>query len=142
MESISKPQAGKPSTSLRPLRLLIVEDSPADAELTVATLKRAGYSLSFDVVDTPEEFQARLSQTDYDIILSDHNLITWTGIEALEILRESGKDIPLVVLTATLGDEAAVDYVKRGAADYILKHRLDRLPVAVGRALQEKAHRK
>jgi PAS domain S-box-containing protein len=121
--------------------LLIIEDSPPDAELTVATLKRAGYSLSFDVVDTPEAFQARLTQTDYDIILSDHNLISWTGIDALELLQKSGKDIPLVVLTATLGDEAAVDYVKRGAADYILKHRLDRLPVAVGRALQEKAHR-
>ncbi|MBI3483610.1 MAG: PAS domain-containing protein, partial [Acidobacteria bacterium] len=105
------------------------------------TLKRAGYSLSFDVVDSPENFQARLSQTDYDVILSDHNLVTWTGMEALELLQKSGKDIPLLVLTATLGDEAAVDYVKRGATDYILKHRLDRLPVAVGRALKEKAHR-
>jgi len=141
MGCASKPPAGKPSASLRPLRLLIVEDSPPDAELTVATLKRAGYSLSFDVVDTPEAFQTRLAQTDYDIILSDHNLISWTGIDALEMLQKSGKDIPLVVLTATLGDEAAVDYVKRGAADYILKHRLDRLPVSVGRALQEKAHR-
>ncbi|MBI1738984.1 MAG: response regulator, partial [Acidobacteria bacterium] len=77
------------------------------------TLKRAGYSLSFDVVDSPENFQARLSQTDYDVILSDHNLVTWTGMEALELLQKSGKDIPLLVLTATLGDEAAVDYVKR-----------------------------
>jgi len=141
MALTTKSPVSKPSTSSRPLRLLIAEDSAADAELTVATLKRAGYSLSFDVVDTPQAFQARLTQTDYDIILSDHNLITWTGIDALELLQKSGKDIPLVVLTATLGDEAAVDYVKRGAADYILKHRLDRLPVAVGRALQEKAHR-
>ncbi|MCL4522571.1 MAG: response regulator [Acidobacteria bacterium] len=123
------------------MRLLIVEDSKADAELTVATLKRAGYAVSFDVVDSLSDFQNRLAQADYDIILSDHNLITWTGAEALEMLQKTGKDIPLLVLTATLGDEAAVDYVKRGAADYILKHRLDRLPVAVGRALQEKAHR-
>ena len=137
----SKPPVSKPSASSRPLRLLIVEDTPADAELAVATLKRSGYALSFDVVDSREEFQKRLQQTDYDLILSDHNLVTWTGTDALEILQKSGKDIPLVVLTATLGDEAAVDYVKRGAADYILKHRLDRLPVAVGRVLQERAHR-
>lgn len=123
------------------VRLLIVEDTAADAELLLATLKRAGYRLLSHVVSTPEHFREKLQQADFDIIVSDHNLVTWTGMDALKILRESGKEIPFVITTGTLGDEAAVDYIKRGAADYVLKHRLDRLPVAVGHALREKAHR-
>ena len=125
----------------RPLRLLLVEDNDADAELNVAMLKRAGYSLSYDLADSPSVFEQRLAQTHYDLILSDHNLGNWTGVDALDLLRKSGQDIPFVIVTATLGDEAAVDYVKSGATDYVLKHRLQRLPVAVGRALREKAHR-
>jgi PAS domain S-box-containing protein len=136
---LSSGAAGAPPA---PLRLLIVEDSPPDAELSVAALRRAGYALSVDVVDTPERFKAQLDQAEYDLILSDHNLVTWTGMDALEILHKSGKDIPLVVMTATLGDEAAVEYLRRGAADYILKHRLDRFPLVVDRVLLEQSHRR
>ncbi|MBI4480782.1 MAG: PAS domain S-box protein [Acidobacteria bacterium] len=128
-------------TSIRsrlPLRLLIVEDSLADAELAVAILKRAGYLFTHDIVDSQGRFQECLRETEYDVILSDHNLLNWTGLDALNILRQSRKDIPFIVVTAILGDEAAVDYIKRGANDYVLKHRLERLPVAVGRALREK----
>ncbi len=123
------------------VRLLIVEDTAADAELMLAILKRAGYRLSFDVVSSPELFREKLQQADYDLVLSNHNLKTWTGMDALKILRELGIDIPLIVATGSLGDEAAVDYLKHGAADYVLKHRLERLPVAVGHALRERAHR-
>ena len=125
----------------RPLRLLVAEDNMADAELNVAILKRAGYSLSYDIAESAPVFAQRLAQDRYDLILSDHNLQDWTGMDALDMLRQSGKDVPFIVVTATLGDEAAVDYVKSGAADYVLKNRMDRLPVAVGRALREKAHR-
>ena len=125
----------------RALRLLIAEDSPADAELNVAMLKRAGYSLSYDLADSPSVFEQRLAQNQYNLILSDHNMGNWIGTDALDILRQSGKDVPFIVVTATLGDEAAVEYVKSGATDYVLKHRLQRLPIAVGRALREKAHR-
>ncbi len=128
-------------SSRGPVRLLVLEDVAADAELMLAILKRAGFQLAYDVIDSPELFQQRIQQGDYDLVISDHNLTTWTGMDALEILRESGKDIPFVVTTGTLGDEAAVDYIKRGAADYVLKNRLERLPVAVGHALREKAHR-
>ncbi|HEY2930935.1 MAG TPA: PAS domain-containing protein, partial [Acidobacteriota bacterium] len=140
---MSKPmeKTDGPLSSRGPVRILIVEDTAADAELILATLKRAGYRMSFDVVDSPERFQQKLQQADYDLVLSDHNLTTWTGMDALEMLRQSGKDIPFVVSTGTLGDEAAVEYIKRGAADYVLKHRLDRLPIAVGHALRDKAHR-
>ncbi len=131
----------EPAGSARPLRLLIVDDSPPDVELVVAALKRADYPVTFDAVDSPALFEQRLAQADYDFILADHNLATWTGLDALEILRRSGKEIPFVVITASLGDEAAVDYIKRGAADYVLKEHLERLPVAVDLALRDKAHR-
>ena len=135
------PSSASASPVRRPLRLLVAEDNIADAELNVAILKRAGYSLSYDIGDSAPVFAQRLAQNRYDLILSDHNMGDWTGMDALDLLRQSGKDVPFVVVTATLGDEAAVDYVKSGAADYVLKNRLDRLPVAVGRALREKAHR-
>jgi len=138
---MSEAKAGNPFPSGRALRVLIVEDDAADAELAVSVLKRAGYPLAFDVVDSATDFEERLAHSDYDAILCDHNLGTWTGMEALEILKKSGKDIPFLVLTAVLGDEAAVEYVKRGATDYLLKDRLERLPVALSGALRDKANR-
>lgn len=125
----------------RSLRVLVVEDEPRDAELMVAILKQAGYSLSSDVVDSPALFQSRLEQADYDMILADYNLRAWTALDVLEILQKSARDIPLVVVTGTVGDEAAVECIKQGASDYVLKHRIHRLPVVVDRVLREKAHR-
>jgi two-component system cell cycle sensor histidine kinase/response regulator CckA len=124
-----------------PVRLLIAEDSPPDAELMAAILVKAGYRLTFDIADMPGEFRRRLRERDYDAILADYNLGSWTAIDALEILSEVGKDIPLIVVTGSLGDEAAVDCIKRGAADYVLKTRLDPLPRALDRALREQAQR-
>src|SRR5579863_10511914 len=143
MATVSKPrlETEGPLVAKRPLRLLLVDDTRADAELMLSCLKRAGYVVSFDVVDLPEPFREKLQQWDYDLIVSDHNLRTWTGLDALEMLRLSGKSIPFILVTGTLGDEAAVEYIKRGAADYILKHRLNLLPLAVGHVLKEKAHR-
>src|ERR1700680_1504523 len=143
MSTVPKPriQTEGPLVVKRPLRLLLVDDILADAELMLSCLKRAGYVLSFDVVDLPEPFREKLHESEYDLIVSDHNLRTWTGLDALEMLRQCGKDIPFIVVTGTLGDEAAVEYIKRGAADYILKHRLNLLPLAVGHVLKEKAHR-
>lgn len=123
------------------LRVLVVEDSPEDAELVLSGLRRAGMRFVFDLVDTPERFQERLEKTEYDFILSDYNLRTWTAADALVILRKSGVDVPLIVVTGTLGDEAAVECIKQGAADFVLKDRLQRLPFAVSRALADKAQR-
>jgi len=138
---MSKAKASNLFPSGRALRVLIVEDDAADAELAMSVLKRAGYPLAFDVIDSATDFEERLAHADYDAILCDHNLGAWTGMEALEILKKSGKDIPFLVLTAVLGDEAAVEYVKRGASDYLLKDRLERLPVALSCALRDKANR-
>ena len=125
----------------RPLQVLILEDEPADAELAAAALRRPGITLTSDLVDSPGRLRERLGAADYDIILADYNLGDWTAMDALEILHEAGKDIPLIVVTGTLGDEEAVECIKRGAADYVLKDHLHRLPVAVESALRRKADR-
>ncbi len=138
----------KPETQMKgpllnknPLRLLLLEDTTADAELILSSLKRAGYALSFDVVSLLEDFREKVRATEYDLIISDHNLRSWNGFEALEELRKFGKNIPFIVVTGSLGDEKAVEYIKHGAADYVLKHRLNLLPLAVSHVLKEKAHR-
>jgi PAS domain S-box-containing protein len=136
---ITDTETESPFADVRPLRLLLLEDTPEDAELILSCLKGAGYILSCDVVDLKESFRERVRSAEYDIIISDHNLRVWTGFEALEELHKHGKKIPFIVVTGTLGDEAAVDYIKRGAADYVLKHRLNLLPLAVGHALKDQA---
>ena len=132
-------QAG-PITS-QPLRLLIVEDSPADAELSLAVLRHAGYVITYDLVDSFALYEQALARANCDLILCDHNLTSWTGMDALATVRRTGRDIPFIVVTAVLGDEAAVEYIKQGATDYVLKDRLTRLPSVVDRALREKASR-
>ena len=122
------------------LRALILEDDPWDAELVLVTLRRATPGLQAEVLDSSELFRQRLAESEFDIILADYNLGGWTALDALEILRESGKSIPLIVVTGALGDEAAVECVRRGAADYVLKDRLERVPVAVDRAVRRKAY--
>jgi two-component system, cell cycle sensor histidine kinase and response regulator CckA len=140
-EITTNPERSNREPSRPILRLLIVEDNPIDAELEIETLKIAGYSLSCDVVDSAEELRQHLDQTHYDIIICDHDIGDWKGTEALEILQQSHKGIPVLIVTAALGEEAAVEYLKEGAADYVLKDRLQRLPSAVGRALKDKALR-
>ena len=123
-----------------PLRALILEDDPWDAELVLATLRRATPGLQAEVLHSSALFKQRLEESEFDIILADFNLGGWTALDALEILRQSGKSIPLVVVTGALGDEAAVECVRQGAADYVLKDRLERVPVAVDRAVRRKAY--
>jgi PAS domain S-box-containing protein len=141
-QSVAAPIA--PAQSHAPgavLRVLFLEDDPADVELCLQELKRAGLALCADVVQTPEDFHACLQAAAYDLILADYNLPRWTGMDALETLQSEGRDIPLVLVTGKLGEETAVECIKRGAADCVLKDRLVRLPLAVRRALQEKALR-
>ena len=125
----------------RPLQILMVEHSRPDAELCLQVLKKAGFQVRVNLVQTPEEFVERLGSSDYDIVLADYRLPQWTGIEALALLKQSGKDIPFLLVTGTLGEEAAVECIKQGVTEYVLKDRLARLPVAVNRALEEKALR-
>lgn len=123
------------------LRVLLIEDVPADAELCLQELRRAGFELTADVISTPEKFTELLNAQPYDVILGDYNLPQWTALDALALLKQHGKDLPFILVTGTLGDETAVECIKQGAADYVLKDRLSRLPAAVDRALREKAQR-
>ena len=127
---------GDPSPPL--LRVLILEDNPRDAKLTASVLEGGGYTVQVEVTDSPEVFRESLEKTEYDVILADFNLRNWTALDALEILKRSGKHVPLIVVTGAIGDEAAVECIKRGAADYVLKDRPARLPLEVRRALEEK----
>ena len=119
------------------LRALLVEDNADDVELIRNELRRS-FDLTSDVVQTAEEFRQRVKAMVPDVVLADYNLGQWRGTEALTTLREEGLDIPLILVSGVLGDMVAVDCIKIGITDYVLKDSLGRLPVAVRAALQDK----
>ncbi len=121
-----------------PLRVLHVEDNEVDAELVAQSLRKAGFSLSVSVVQSELEFEKELHDNPPDVVLVDYNLPQWQGMEALEVLRRQGSDIPLILVSGALGDMTAVECIKRGATDYVLKDGLARLPQAIRRALEER----
>jgi two-component system, cell cycle sensor histidine kinase and response regulator CckA len=127
--------------AMAPLHVLIVAHSRNDVELILHELREAGLRLDHTLAENKEQFHRALQQKNFDAILSDYRLPNWTGLEALKELRENGKDIPFLLVTGTLGEEAAVECIKQGATDYILKDRISRLPVALKRAIGEKALR-
>ena len=127
--------------AMAPLHVLIVAHSRNDVELILNELREAGLRLDHTLAENKEQFHHALQQKNFDAILSDYRLPNWTGLEALKELRENGKDIPFLLVTGTLGEEAAVECIKQGATDYILKDRISRLPVALKRAIGEKALR-
>src|SRR5260221_4882744 len=124
-----------------PLKLLILEDNAFDAELEVGKLQAAGYDCAWTQVETREEFEAHLERSDFDLILADYNLPSFDGLSALRLLRERGLDIPFVLISGTLGEERAIESVKAGATDYVMKERLERLAPAVTRALNDRLER-
>src|ERR1035437_6913344 len=123
------------------LRVLHVEDNLLDAELVAQALRKGGFSFSVVVVQTEVEFERELQARRPDVVLADYNLPQWKGMEALDVLRRDGLDIPLILVSGALGDVTAVECIKRGATDYVLKDGLARLPEAIRRALQEKVLR-
>jgi two-component system, cell cycle sensor histidine kinase and response regulator CckA len=125
----------------RPLRVIILENSMADAELTLHELDRAGFQCHPKITGVRSEFLAQLPRFPYDIVLAGYQLTGWTGIDAFTSLRQSGCDVPFILVTGVLGDELAVECIKQGITDYILKHQLTRLPLAVARALEDKSLR-
>jgi signal transduction histidine kinase len=125
--------------SPRPLRVLLVEDDASDAELVLHQLRSGGFAVRADITENEEEFRRLVEQNgDYEIVLTDYSLPHWRGMEALKLLRLRGLDVPVILVTGSLGDVTAVECIKQGATDYVLKDRLQRLPVAVRRALEEK----
>ena len=119
------------------LRVLILEDRSADAELMLHALRRAGYEPDWRRVETEPDYVAHLEPT-LDVILADYNLPQFDALRALQLLQERNLDIPFIVVTGTIGEEAAVECIKQGAADYLLKDRLARLGSSVAHALEQK----
>jgi signal transduction histidine kinase len=120
------------------LRVLMVEDSAGDVELALLALRSDGFDVSGDVAQSAEEFTARIRTATYDVVIADYNLPKWRGMEAVDILRRENLEVPLIVVTGYLGEEKAVECIKQGATDCVLKDRLARLPSSVRRALEEK----
>ena len=120
------------------LRVLHVEDNELDAELVSEALRRGGFSVSVVVVQEEAEFVEQLLSHHPEVVIADYNLPQWTGMEALDVLRSKGLDTPLILVSGALGDVTAVECIKRGVTDYVLKDGLARLPEAIRRALQEK----
>ena len=127
------------------LKVLCLEDSPRDAEIMRELLIDAGYDLKMDCTAVEKEFVSFLRSHRYDIILSDFKLPGFDGFTALRWSVEICPDVPFICISGTVGEETAVELLKKGAVDYILKDRLVRLPSAIQRALEEakekKAHR-
>ena len=123
-----------------PLNILMLEDRPSDAELIIYELKQAGFEPNWVCVETETDFLAHL-HTDLDLILSDYTLPSFDALHALHCMQKTGLDIPFIVVTGTISEEAAVVCMKEGAADYLLKDRMARLGTAVRQALEQKALR-
>jgi len=120
-----------------PKRVLIVEDRDSDARLILAELKSAGFQMSWTRVETETDYLAQLDPAP-DLILADYNLPTFGAHRALRILRERGLDIPLIIVSGSIGEDLAVEAMLEGAADYLLKDRLGRMGQAVSQALTQK----
>lgn len=119
------------------LRLLLVEDSEDDALHLLRALRKGGYAPLAERVETPEDMTAALQRGQWDIIISDYVLPRFSGLAALAILRQSGLDLPFIVVSGKIGEEVAVGAMKAGAHDYILKSSLARLAPAVERELRD-----
>src|SRR5438034_5415033 len=119
------------------LRILHLEDNPADAQLLQAMLKSQGVVCTIKPVETRQAFEAALEQEPVDLIISDFTLPTFDGVSALILTRQRKPELPFIFLSGTLGEEAAVESLRHGATDYILKDRMSRLAASVQRAMQE-----
>ena len=128
-----------------PVRILFLEDDPEDVGLIQALFEADQFACEITRVETKVEFSAALREDAFDLILVDYTLPAFDGFPALDIARKAGPDLPFIFVSGTLGEEVAIEALKVGATDYVLKTRLSRLAPAASRALrevQEKAQRK
>jgi len=132
-----------PPDSARPvLRVLIIEDNADDALLAVRSLEHAGYAVRTDRVQTAGELRKTLVQSAWDLVLADYSLPHFSAPEALAILKEAWPDIPFIVVSGKIGEDVAVQLMKDGAADYVMKDDLPRLGPAVQREIHDAEERR
>src|SRR5262249_27057239 len=121
----------------KPLHILLLEDNVTDAELVKALLDADGVHAEIVRVETRVDFVGALEDRGFDLILADYTLPSFDGVSALKIALGSRPDLPFIFVSGTLGEEVAIDAVKIGATDYVLKTRLSRLPPSVHRAVRQ-----
>jgi diguanylate cyclase (GGDEF)-like protein len=126
----------------RPLQLLLVEDSEDDALLVLSALRRAGFDPTWHRVETERGLVKALDSRPWDLIISDHNMPSFNAPAALKIVADRGLDLPFIIVSGSIGEEAAVAAMKLGAQDYLAKGHLKRLPVAIERELKEASERR
>src|SRR2546427_12554886 len=120
-----------------PLRILVAEDSETDAELVQRELKRGGLDFQSRRVQTESDFRRELDEFQPHLVISDFSMPQFSGPKALAIARESRADIPFIFISGTIGENVAVDMMKAGANDYVMKNNLARLVPALKRELRE-----
>jgi two-component system, NarL family, sensor histidine kinase UhpB len=123
------------------LRILDLEDDPLDTELIQANLAEGGISCQITRVETREDFVAALKSGDFELILSDYSLPSFDGLYALKLAKEIRPEVPFILVSGAIGEERAIEALKSGATDYVLKQRLERLVPAVRRAVREAEER-
>jgi signal transduction histidine kinase len=122
---------------MRRVRALIVDDSEDDADLLVRRLRIGGYEITHRRVETADEMRLALNEVPWEIVLSDFSMPSFNGMAALRILKETGLDLPFIIVSGTIGEETAVEALKSGAHDFFIKGRLERLPSAVEHELRD-----
>jgi two-component system, cell cycle sensor histidine kinase and response regulator CckA len=125
----------------RPIRLLLAEDSEMDADLVLRELKRAGFEPTIERIETREAMMDALHRQTWDLILCDYSMPRFSAPDAFSVLKATGLDIPFIIVSGTVGEEAAVEAMKMGVQDYLLKGRLARLAPAIDRELREREGR-
>ncbi|MDG4474997.1 response regulator [Thiovibrio frasassiensis] len=124
------------------LRVLLVEDSEDDAALVVRALSKGGFAPSYERVDAAAGMAACLASQEWDLVLSDYSMPQFNGLAALQLLQEKGLDLPFILVSGAVGEETAVEIMRAGACDYVMKDKLARLAPAVIRGLREAESRK
>jgi two-component system sensor histidine kinase UhpB len=122
---------------MKELKILYLEDSEQDAELAGYVLKNAGIDFKFKLVDTRDEYKEALTDFQPDLVMADHSLFHFNSVEALKIFKSSGLKVPFILVTGTVSEEFAVNILKQGADDYLLKDNLVRLPNAITNSLEK-----
>src|SRR5882724_11035448 len=125
----------------QPLHILHLEDDPDYAELVKTLLIQEGIQAQVTLVTNRDQFEAALANGTYDLILADYLLPSYNGIEALRYVKHSGSETPFLLVSGTIGEQAAIESLKAGATDYVLKHWPDRLVPSIRRAVQEAQER-
>jgi signal transduction histidine kinase len=141
LDASATPPDFAPAAPRTPLRVLHLEDSEDDSTLIMRALERGGFDPDCKRVETRVAFKAALEARDWDVIISDYSLPGYDGMSALADMREWGRDVPFILVSGTIGEAVAVEAMRAGAQDYVLKDGIARLPLAVGREVREGAIR-